>query len=189
MALAANEMETSLFVPIAVEQIREGTVRTEVIQDRDVALAAIEGARAAAEADNKTPEEIAQAVADARQAELGKTTVVDRTPDTAPAAGDPASIVVLSNADDKVVSTSGEDDRFEIVPQVFVNADGDEYDDSDLATIGIDTAGKTEAEVDTLVAETLQSFGQNVIVDLDERTSGSSSSDSSSSDSSSPVVR
>ena len=68
----------------------------------------------------------------------------------------PVSIVVLSNADDKVVSTSGEDDRFEIVPQVFVNADGDEYDDSDLATIGIDTAGKTEAEVDTLVAETLR---------------------------------
>ena len=39
-----------------------------------------------------------------REELLGKTTVVDRTPDTAPAAG-PASIVVLSNADDKVVST------------------------------------------------------------------------------------
>ena len=81
---------------------------------------------------------------------------MDRTPDTAPAAGDPASIVVLSNADDKVVSTSGEDDRFEIVPQVFVNGDGDEYDGDDLAAIGIDTADKTEEEVDTLVAETLQ---------------------------------
>ena len=31
-----------LFVPIAVEEIREGTVRTEVIEDRDQALADIE---------------------------------------------------------------------------------------------------------------------------------------------------
>ena len=31
-----------MFVPIAVEEIREGTVRTEVIEDRDAALAAIE---------------------------------------------------------------------------------------------------------------------------------------------------
>ena len=35
VALAATDMDTSLFVPIAVEQIREGTVRTEVIEDRD----------------------------------------------------------------------------------------------------------------------------------------------------------
>ena len=54
MALAANEMETSLFVPIALK-IREGTVRTEVIQDRDVALAAIEGARAAAKLITRHP--------------------------------------------------------------------------------------------------------------------------------------
>ena len=66
-----------------------------------------------------------------------------------------------------------------------MNGDGDEYDGDDLAAIGIDTADKTEEEVDTLVAETLQSFGQNVIVDLDDRSSDSSSSDSSSSDSSS----
>ena len=29
--------------------------------------------------------------------------------------------MVLSNADDKVISTSGADDRFEVVPQVFVD--------------------------------------------------------------------
>ena len=45
---------------------------------------------------------------------------MDRTPEVAP---DPApeAIVVLSNADDKVISTSGADDRFEVVPQVFVD--------------------------------------------------------------------
>ena len=37
-ALAATDVDTSLFVPIAVEQIREGTVRTEVLEDRDQAL-------------------------------------------------------------------------------------------------------------------------------------------------------
>ena len=42
VALAATDMDTSLFVPLAVEEIREGTVRTEVIEDRDAALAAIE---------------------------------------------------------------------------------------------------------------------------------------------------
>ena len=31
-ALAATDMDTSLFVPIAVEQIREGTVRTEFLR-------------------------------------------------------------------------------------------------------------------------------------------------------------
>ena len=38
VALAATDMDTSLFVPLAVEEIREGTVRTEVIEDRDNAL-------------------------------------------------------------------------------------------------------------------------------------------------------
>ena len=38
-ALAATDMDTSLFVPIAVEEIREGTVRTEVIENRDDAQA------------------------------------------------------------------------------------------------------------------------------------------------------
>ena len=38
-ALAATDMDTSLFVPIAVEEIREGTIRTEVIENRDDALA------------------------------------------------------------------------------------------------------------------------------------------------------
>ena len=42
VALAATDMDTSLFVPIAVEEIREGTVRTEVIEDRDNALAQID---------------------------------------------------------------------------------------------------------------------------------------------------
>ena len=41
VALVATDMDTSLFVPIAVEEIREGTVRTEVIEDRDDALALI----------------------------------------------------------------------------------------------------------------------------------------------------
>ena len=36
--LAATDMDTSLFVPIAVEQIREGTVRTQVLEDRDAIL-------------------------------------------------------------------------------------------------------------------------------------------------------
>ena len=40
-ALAASDMDTSLFVPIGVEEIREGTVRTEVIEDRDSALSTI----------------------------------------------------------------------------------------------------------------------------------------------------
>ena len=41
VALAATDMDTSLFVPIAVEEIREGTVRTEVLEDRDAILQAI----------------------------------------------------------------------------------------------------------------------------------------------------
>ena len=41
VALAATDMDTSLFVPIAVEEVREGTVRTEVIEDRDNALGLI----------------------------------------------------------------------------------------------------------------------------------------------------
>ena len=90
---------------------------------------------------------------------LGKTTVVDRAPEVA---DDPApeAIVVLSNADDKVISTSGADDRFEVIPQVYVDSTGTAYDD--------DT--KTDQEV----AEQEQSFGQNVIVDLDARDTGTS---------------
>ena len=49
------------YVPIAVEN-STGYVRTEVIEDRDDALAAIESARAAAIAENKTDEQVAQAV-------------------------------------------------------------------------------------------------------------------------------
>ena len=45
VALAATDMDTSLFVPLAVEEIREGTVRTEVIEDRDAALSQIENER------------------------------------------------------------------------------------------------------------------------------------------------
>ena len=48
------------------------------------------------------------------------TTIVDRTPEVVDEAA-PEAIVVLSNADDKVISTSGADDRFEVVPQVFVD--------------------------------------------------------------------
>ena len=66
VALAASDMDTSLFVPIAVEEVREGTVRTEVIEDRDDALAQIQ---ALALTDQ-------QAADDLREDLLGKTTVV-----------------------------------------------------------------------------------------------------------------
>ena len=82
-----------MFVPLAVEEIREGTVRTEVIEDRDNALGLI-AAEAAANGD--------AAAAALRDSLLGKTTVVERVPEVAQEA-----IVVLSNADDKVISTSG----------------------------------------------------------------------------------
>ena len=111
VALAATDMDTSLFVPLAVEEIREGTVRTEVIEDRDAALNQIEAERAA------NGDDAANAL---REQLLSVTTIVDRTPEVAqdPA---PEAIVVLSNADDIVISTSGADDRFEVVPQVFVD--------------------------------------------------------------------
>jgi len=156
--LAATEMDTSLFVPIAVEEVREGTVRTEVIEDRDTALSQI-AAEAAANGD--------AAAAALRDSLLGKTTVVDRAPEVADEPA-PEAIVVLSNADDKVISTSGADDRFEVIPQVYVDSSGEAYDD--------DT--KTDQEV----AEQEQSFGQNVIVDLDARDDGASDGGGSTSD-------
>ena len=52
----------------------------------------------------------------------------------------------MSNADDKVISTSGADDRFEVVPQVFVD------------------------ETDTALSN--QDAGRDVIVDLDSRDEG-----------------
>ena len=65
---------------------------------------------------------------------------------------------MLSNADDKVISTSGADDRFEVVPQVFVGSDGVQYDESDCLS-------------KRMVTRIMQrsSFGQNVIVDLASR--------------------
>ena len=131
-ALAATDMDTSLFVPIAVEQIREGTVRTEVLEDRDAIL-----------------HDIAAGLI-TREEALGKTTVVERgVPEAAQEA-----IVVLSNADDRVISTSGADDRFEVVPQVYVDADG--------------------------AALSNQDAGRDVIVDLARRDDGSSSGGESS---------
>ena len=59
------------------------------------------------------------------------------------------AIVVLSNADDRVISTSGADDRFEVVPQVYVDADG--------------------------AALSNQDAGRDVIVDLARRDDGSDS--------------
>ena len=56
--------------------------------------------------------------------------------------------MVLSNADDKVVSTSGADDRFEVVPQVFVNE-----------VTGAELTGDADS----------QGFGRDVIIDLDDR--------------------
>ena len=134
-ALAATDMDSSLFVPIAVEEIRDGTVRTEVIVDRNQALLDIANA---ADPDAE------------REALLGKTTVIDRTSSDS---GDissmkPDAIVVMGNADDTVVSTSGEDDRFEVVPQVYLNENtGDELTGGDDA----------------------QGFGRDVIIDLDKR--------------------
>ena len=127
VALAATDMDTSLFVPIAVEEIREGTVRTEVIEDRDQALADIEAGLVT------------------REEALGVTTIVDRTPEVVDEPA-PEAIVVLSNADDKVISTSGADDRFEVVPQVFVD------------------------ETDTALSN--QDAGRDVIVDLASRDEG-----------------
>ncbi len=145
VALAATDMDTSLFVPIAVEEIREGTVRTEVIEDRDAALATIEQVKQDA-IDAGATEQEAQAVADAkREEELGVTTIVDRAPEVVDEAPTEA-IVVLSNADDKVISTSGADDRFEVVPQVFVD------------------------ETDTALSN--QDAGRDVIVDLASRDEG-----------------
>jgi hypothetical protein len=133
-ALAATDMDTSLFVPVAVEEIREGTVRTEVIEDRDTALTQI-----AAEAD-------ATAAAALREQLLQVTTIVDREPESGSSSEPaPEAIVVLSNADDVVVSTSGADDRFEVVPQVFVD------------------------QTDTALSN--QDAGKDVIVDLDSRDS------------------
>ena len=145
VALAATDMDTSLFVPLAVEEIREGTVRTEVIEDRDAALNQIEAERAA------NGEDAANAL---REQLLSVTTVVDRTPEVAqdPA---PEAIVVLSNADDIVISTSGADDRFEVVPQVFVDGNDQELVEQDA--------------------------GRDVIVDLDARDGGASDGDGSSS--------
>jgi len=127
VALAATDMDTSLFVPIAVEEIREGTVRTEVIEDRDQALLDIEAGLVT------------------REEALGVTTIVDRTPEVVDEPA-PEAIVVLSNADDKVISTSGADDRFEVVPQVFVD------------------------ETDTALSN--QDAGRDVIVDLASRDEG-----------------
>jgi len=126
-------MDTSLFVPVAVEQIREGTVRTEVLEDRDAIL-----------------QDIAAGLI-TREEALGKTTVVERGEADVAAS---EAIVVLSNADDRVISTSGADDRFEVVPQVYVDADGAALSDQDA--------------------------GKDVIVDLARRDDGSSSGGESS---------
>jgi hypothetical protein len=158
-ALAASDMDTSLFVPLGVEEIREGTVRTEVIEDRDAALGEIAAEAAAVEQaaidSGATVEEAAdqaqQAADDKREELLGVTTIVERvaepdTSDPSPSPDpEPEAIVVLSNADDKVISTSGADDRFEVIPQVFVDA------------------------TDTALGN--QEFGRDVIVDLDDRVS------------------
>jgi len=140
-ALAATDMDTSLFVPVAVEEIREGTVRTEVVEDRDAAIAQIEALAL-------TDQQAADAL---REDLLSVTTIVDREPEpSAPADPAPEAIVVLSNADDVVVSTSGADDRFEVVPQVFVD------------------------QTDTALSN--QDAGKDVIVDLDSRDSSGADS-------------
>ena len=89
---------------MAVEEIREGTVRTEVIEDRDKLCGRLLQWRFAA-------------------GSVGcERPCVDRTPEpVAPSDPAPEAIVVLSNADDKVISTSGADDRFEVIPRVFVD--------------------------------------------------------------------
>ena len=146
-ALAATDMDTSLFVPVAVEEIREGTVRTEVVEDRDAAIAQIEALA-------QTDQQAADAL---REDLLTVTTIVDREPEpSAPSDPAPEAIVVLSNADDVVVSTSGADDRFEVVPQVFVD------------------------EADNALSN--QDAGKDVIVDLDSRDSSGAGGGGSSGD-------
>jgi hypothetical protein len=159
VALAASNMDTSLFVPLGVEEIREGTVRTEVIEDRDAALGEIAAEAAAVEqaaidsgaSVEDAADQAQQAADDKREELLGVTTIVERvaepdTSDPSPSPDpEPEAIVVLSNADDKVISTSGADDRFEVIPQVFVDA------------------------TDTALGN--QEFGRDVIVDLDDRVS------------------
>ena len=145
-ALAATDMDTSLFVPVAVEEIREGTVRTEVIEDRDAAIAQIEALA-------QTDQQAADAL---REDLLTVTTIVDREPASGSSSEPaPEAIVVLSNADDVVVSTSGADDRFEVVPQVFVD------------------------QTDTALSN--QDAGKDVIVDLDSRDSSGGYGDGGSS--------
>ena len=99
-----------------------------MIEDRDQALADIEAGLIT------------------REEAGGVTTIVDRTPEPVTPEPAPEAIVVLSNADDKVISTSGADDRFEVVPQVFVD------------------------ETDTALSN--QDAGRDVIVDLDSRDGG-----------------
>jgi hypothetical protein len=167
VALAASDMDTSLFVPIGVEEIREGTIRTEIIEDRDTLLTNIAAAGQTAyddaiaiDAGDTVAAEAAReaAISEQREDLLTVTTIVQREaePDPAPVVNtgnpppvepspEPEAIVVMSNADDKVISTSGADDRFEVVPQVFM---------SDM-----------DQKLDN------QEFGRDVIVDLDDRAS------------------
>ena len=184
-ALAASDMDTSLFVPIGVEEIREGTVRTEIIEDRDTLLTNIAAAGQTAyddaiaiDADTVAAEAAREAaISEQREDLLTVTTIVQREAEPAPVVTtndgnpppvvetspepepEPQAIVVMSNADDKVFSTSGADDRFEVVPQVFM---------SDM-----------DQKLDN------QEFGRDVIVDLDDRVSASEDDSSSSADDSS----
>ena len=89
------DFSSTLYVPIAVEAVRAGLIRAEVV-DRVT--------------DPTDPD----------AADFERVFIVDR-PTNSEAAQ--AAIFVLGNADDKVVSTGGTGDRFEFVPQGYRGSD------------------------------------------------------------------
>ena len=89
------DFSSTLYVPIAVEAVRAGLIRAEVV-DRVT--------------DPNDPD----------AADFERVFIVDR-PTNSEAAQ--AAIFVLGNADDKVVSTGGTGDRFEFVPQGYRGSD------------------------------------------------------------------
>ena len=136
-ALAATDMDTSLFVPIGVEEIREGTVRTEIIEDRDTLLTNIAAAGQTAyddaiaiDADTVAAEAAREAaISEQREDLLTVTTIVEREaePDPAPVVDTgnpppvdtpPEAIVVSKSQNQSTQFTSG---RFSHKSSIYVN--------------------------------------------------------------------
>ena len=91
------DFSSTLYVPIAVESVRAGLIRAEVV-DRIT--------------DPNDP--------GAGASDFERVFIIDRPSNTEVAQ---AAIFVLGNADDKVVSTGGTGDRFEFVPQGYRGTD------------------------------------------------------------------